>query len=118
MGQSEHVFRLVGNGLLAWAALVGTASVVLHSRVPWWRSRMGQHLWCYMLVMAVVLDLGVIKLVIGDSLPFQTLRLVTFVGVPIVMTWRLWLQIQAQREVRTDRDPAPRVANTPPEGTP
>jgi hypothetical protein len=91
----QGLFRLIGNCFLVWSALVGTASVVIHSRVPWWRSVFGRHLFYYMLVFAVVLDMGVIRLIVGDSWGFQLLRLVVFVGVPIVMTQRLILQIKA-----------------------
>jgi len=85
---------------------VGTASVVLHLRVPWWRSEMGRHLLYYMAVMALVLDLGVIRIVFGDSWWFALLRLITFIGVPAVMTQRLWLQIKAQRASRSGSDAA------------
>ncbi len=97
MDQHQALFQLIGNGFLVWAALVGTASVIVHLRVPWWTSIMGRHLLAYMMVFAVVLDLGVIKLIIGDSWGFQLLRLITFTGVPVVMSWRLYLQISAQR---------------------
>ena len=102
MDQQQDVFRLLGNALLVWAAVVATASVIVHSRVQWWHSIMGRHLMAYMFVVAAVLDLGVVKLVLGDSWGFALLRLVVFAGVPMVMSQRLYLQIRAQRETRTD----------------
>jgi len=102
VGQQQAVFSLLGNALLVWAALVATASVVVHSRVQWWHSIMGRHLMAYMFVVAAVLDLGVVKLVLGDSWSFALLRLVVFAGVPLVMSQRLYLQVKAQRENRTD----------------
>ena len=48
------------------------------------------------------LDLGVIRIVFGDSPWFQLVRLLVFVGVPLVMAQRLWLQVKAQRD-NTDR---------------
>jgi hypothetical protein len=93
----EDIFQLIGNVLLIWAAVMATLSVILHARVPWRRSEMGRHLMAYMGVMAAVLVLGVIRIFIGDSPWFQLIRLVTFIGVPIAMTWRVWLQIKAQR---------------------
>jgi hypothetical protein len=111
--QSQAVFQLIGNCFLVWAALVGTASVAVHLRVPWWYSVMGRHLMAYMCVFAVVLDLGVVKLIIGDSWGFQLLRLITFTGVPIVMTWRLLLQIKAQHAARTDPIVPPRIGDEP-----
>jgi hypothetical protein len=95
--QVEDIFQLIGNFLLIWAAVMATASVVLHLRVPWRSSAMGRHLMAYMAVMAAVLVLGVVRIVLGDSWWFQLIRLVTFIGVPIVMSWRVWLQVKAQR---------------------
>jgi|GEM_PF-4886576 len=95
----DHVelVRYAGNALVIWAALVGTLSVIVHMRVRWWETEMGQHVMAYMATIAVVLDLAVVRLVFGDSDAFQVLRLIVFVGIPISMTWRLWLQIKARR---------------------
>jgi hypothetical protein len=103
MDDLQGVLRVTGNAFLCWAALVATASVVVHARVLWWRSVMGRHLMAYMGVMALVLDLGVVRLVTGDSWWFQLIRLLVFVGVPVVMTWRLWLQIRAQHTARASK---------------
>ena len=102
MDSREGIYQIVGNGLLICAALVCTASVVMHLRVPWWRSEMGRHLLAYMGVMALTLDLGVIRIFFGDSWWFQLVRLVVFIGVPVVMAQRLWLQIKAQREAQDE----------------
>lgn len=96
--------QLIGNVLLFWSATAATLSVTLHARVPWRTSRVGRHLMAYMLAIAAVLDLGCIRVVIGDSHTFQVIRLVTFVGVPIVLTWRLWIQWDVQRSAQGDTD--------------
>lgn len=105
MDQSQELFRHIGNVLLICAALVCTASVVMHARVAWWRSEMGRHLMAYMAVMAATLDLGVIRSFFGDTWWFSLLRLIVFCGVPIVMVQRLWLQIKAQRATSTASAP-------------
>jgi len=89
--------RLAGNVLIILSAVITSASVAMHTRVPWWRSEMGRHLMAYMAVMAAVLDLSTIKILFGDTAGFALLRLIVFIGVPLVMAWRLWLQIKAQR---------------------
>lgn len=96
-GMEQGFLQLLGNGLLVWAALVGTASVVVHLRVFDRTMPMSRHLLLYMAAIAAVLDLGVVRLIVGDSWGFLLLRLVVFVGVPVLMTQRLYLQIQAQR---------------------
>lgn len=116
MGEHQALLQAIGNVLFVWSALVGTASVIVHLRVFDRRSVMSRHLLAYMIAIALVLDLGVIKLVTGDSWGFQLLRLVTFIGIPLVMTWRLLLQIQAQRSPRST--PPLGVVPTPKEGSP
>ena len=98
------MLRWVGNGLIVWAAAVGVASVIVHLRVRWWATQMGRHLLAYMSVMATVLVLSVVRLALGDTWWFQLLRLAVFIGVPIVMTQRLYLQLKAQRESRSADD--------------
>jgi len=91
------ILNTVGNVLIVWAALVGVASVVVHLRVFDRRSRMSVHLCLYMIIIAAVLVLSCIRIFLGDSAWFQFVRLIVFVGVPLVMTQRLVLQVQAQR---------------------
>lgn len=100
---SATVLREIGNVLIWWAAIVATLSVAVHARVRWWESPMGRHLMAYMSVIACVLVLSVIRATFGDAWWFALLRLITFVGVPIVMSQRLWLQLKAQRD--NHRDP-------------
>ena len=106
----QLIFREIGNVLIWWAAIVGTASVYVHSRIRWWDSAMGRHLMAYMSVIAAVLVLSVVRLIFGDSWWFALLRLIVFIGVPIAMTQRLWLQIQAQH---VDQSAVPPPLNPP-----
>lgn len=100
----QQVVNLIGSVLLTVAGLIGTANVIVHFRVRWFASQMGRHLMAYMAVVALVLDLGIVRFAIGDdSLGFQLLRLAVFAGVPAVMAQRLWLQIKAQRSERATR---------------
>lgn len=96
----QTVLNLIGTVLIFWGAGVGVASVIVHSRVDWWRSEMGRHLMAYMAVIAAVLVLSCIRALTGnsgDSWWFQLVRLIVFVGVPVVMTQRLVLQVKARR---------------------
>ena len=93
----DELIRYAGNALIAWAAVVGTASVIVHTRVRWRDTEMGRHLLVYMASIALVLDLSVVRIATGDSPWFQLLRLAVFVAVPLAMTQRLWLQLKARR---------------------
>ena len=92
----QQVLYTVGSVLLSYCAVVGTASVYVHSRVDWRASPIGKHLMYYMAAMALTLDLGVIRFIFGDSNWFQVLRTVVFIGIPVVMTQRLILLWRAQ----------------------
>ena len=109
---NQSIVHGIGTVLIHWAAAVGLLSVWAHSRVTWWHTVMGRHLMAYMGIMATVLILSCIANDIGDSWWFQLLRLVVFIGVPVVMTQRLWLQFKAQRT------PADSTSSLPPEETP
>lgn len=107
MSQSQGIFQWVANIAIHVAAFVGVASVIVHTRVPWRNSPMGRHLMYYMSIIALVLVLSVIRADAGgDTWWFALLRLIVFLGVPIVMAQRLWLQIKAQRDAR-DEDTSP-----------
>lgn len=92
-----QVLSFVGSILLTYCAAVGTASVYVHSRVDWRATQMGRHVMYYMAAITLTLDLGVIRFLFGDSPWFQALRTVVFLGIPVVMTQRLYLLIRAQR---------------------
>ena len=91
------VVQQIGDVLVLVAALVATASVVVHATVPWWRTHIGKHLMFYMLSIAAVLDTSAVRVVAGASLDtpwFAVLRLVVFATVPVVLTWRFWIQVR------------------------
>lgn len=95
----QDTLSLVGSILLALAAVIATASVVVHAQVRWWASQMGRHLMAYMAVIAAVLDLGLIRFLFSGTgvFWFEVLRLVVFAGVPVVLGQRLYLQLKARR---------------------
>lgn len=96
------VLRVAGNVVIVAAAVIGLTSVYVHTRVDWMATQMGRHLMAYMAVIAATLALAVIRMLLGDSTWFALLRLAVFVGVPIVMGQRLYLQIKAQVEDAQD----------------
>lgn len=106
----QAIFEVGGSVLVFWAAAAGVASVIVHAQVPWWRSEMGRHLMAYMSIIAAVLVLSCVRVLTGnsgDSWWFQLVRLIVFIGVPIVMTQRLLLQLKARR-ARNEQDPTTR----------
>lgn len=98
MSDYQAIVNIAGSVLIVWAAVVGVASVAVHLRVFDRHSQMSRHLLWYMSIIAAVLVLSCVKIFTGDSGWFQLLRLGVFLGVPLVMSHRLYLQIQAQRK--------------------
>lgn len=107
----QELLHLAGTVFVHWAALVGLASVIVHLRVFDRHSRMSMHLMFYMIMIDAVLILSCVVNDIGDSPWFQALRLAVFIGVPVAMTQRLFIQVSAQRA-------APGTAALQPDGKP
>ena len=93
----DDTLRTVGTVIYVAMAAVGTLSVIVHSRVRWWATQMGRHVMVYMLSIAVVLDLGVIRLLVGDTAWFAAVRVAALAVVLAAMTQRLYLQVAARR---------------------
>lgn len=94
--------HLVGNILLWMAVVPAVGSVIVFSRVTWWRSTWGMHVMAYMVAVMIPLVLGCVRLVFGDSEWFQALRTGSFGLVVIVLWWRFVITIQAFREGSPD----------------
>lgn len=68
------------------------------------RSALGRHLMAFMVALAFLAVLGAIRIVTGDSLLWQVLRVVGFLGLCFVAWWR-WLVVH-QARVASDREHA------------
>ncbi len=91
----------IGVYLSAGASTAGLAGFVLLAR--FWRSRGGWHVFWYMLMITWVLDMIVVRDLLGDSPWFVWLRAGTFaVGMPAVLAWRSWIifDLQLRRRYR------------------
>lgn len=97
----ETVIR-IGNVLLVVATIPAVLSVLVFARVAWWRSRWGRHLFAYMSAIAVVLLLGCLRLLYGESIIFASIRVAAFFAVVVALWWRLWFVFQAYREGSPD----------------
>ncbi len=73
--------------------------VLYHRLAAWWKSEAGRHVMSFMAIIAAVLVLSSLRALLGASLDtpwFQWLRVAVFVGVPVVIGWRIRLLIRAQ----------------------
>lgn len=67
---------------------------------------MGRHLQAFMVVSAVLLNLGVIRQLGGADLDtgwFAWMRFGAFCFLPIVLGWRYWILVKLQMEERRKR---------------
>jgi hypothetical protein len=90
--------NILGNWLLVIAMIPAVLSVLVYSRVKWYRSQAGIHLMTYMAAIASVLLLGVLRIVIADSEVFYLIRVLAYIAVVIVLWWRLSFLIKSYRE--------------------
>ena len=89
----------IGVYLSAAISTVGFVGFALTAR--FWHSRGGWHVFWYMLVLAWVFDLAVIRHVFGDPSWFEWVRVGSFaVGMPIVLAWRSWIIFDLQLRPR------------------
>lgn len=108
------MITVVGNVLLILAAIPATAAAILYAAgVTWWRSRWGRHLFSYMTSVALVLDLGIIRLVFEDRWWFAALRSVAYTLVVVALWWRLVFVYQAYREGSPDESAPDQKELTP-----
>jgi hypothetical protein len=99
--------QVIGNVLLVLSALIATAFIVVyHWSALWWRSHDGRHVMAFMASLAMVLDLAMLRLVVGRPEWFEAVRTLTFVTIPVVLSWRFAILIKAQfssrRQVQGD----------------
>lgn len=89
----------IGNVLLVLGAIPATSAAVLYGfGVTWWRSSWGRHVVVYMASLALVFDLGVIRLLGGERPGFPALRVAAFSLVVVALWWRLFVVVQAYLE--------------------
>lgn len=91
------MFRQLGFVLLTVSALPAVLSVVVHLTTPWTRTRMGRHLMAYAAAIAAVLVTWTVGFFFQSPPWFDIVRLAVFSLVPVVLWWRLWMQVQARR---------------------
>lgn len=95
--------RVIGNIELIAAAVAANWFVIRYHWLARWRQTPGgRHVMAFGLSIAAVLDLALLRLVIGDSLLFQAVRTVVFNSFLFVLVWRCWLLEREQRAHRKD----------------
>ncbi len=97
--------QLLGTIGVYLSAAVSTAGFVAFALTArFWSSRGGWHVFWYMLVITWVLDLVVVRYLVGDAPWFAWFRAVTFaIGMPLVLGWRSWIIFDLQIRHRNDR---------------
>lgn len=110
---TPQLLGTIGVYLSAAFATAGFVGFALHAR--FWRSRGGWHVFWYMLVIAWVVDLAVVRSLFGDAPWFAWLRAGTFaVGMPLVLAWRSWIIFDLQLLHRFRNDGTYRGADSRP----
>ncbi len=87
----------IGDALLYVTALGASLSVLIYSRVPWWRTPIGRHAMAYMAAIAAVVDMAAVRHIFGPYWIFDQVRAATYASVGFVIWWRLVVLVKARR---------------------
>ncbi|WP_066373998.1 putative phage holin [Herbidospora mongoliensis] len=94
------------------AVLANACTLVYGLGFRWWTSGYGRHLLAYMATVAVIIDVWMARLLIGEWSWWPYLRLATFALLPVVLGWLLAIILRALprelRERRAERAHRPR----------
>jgi hypothetical protein len=98
-----HLYLLV---IALYTTAVAWISVAVHARTRWRETQVGRHLMAYMLGLALTFTALTIGVVAEYELPLwlEHVRAVLYLSAPIVVTWRLVLQIQARHHPLVDQE--------------
>lgn len=91
----------IGSVLLIVTALLALACVVSQALLArWWTTPAGRHVFAFQAVLAAVLTLWALRVWLPDNDLVRALRSIAFVGVPVVLAWRLAIIIRTWRAQR------------------
>ncbi len=100
----DPFMQRLGDVLLLTAFLATVLFVLIYGHYADWRgSRFGNHLIKFMQVVMLALGLGVIRLFFDDPPFFFALRALIFLGVNWVLWWRVWIVLEEQGVVTSER---------------
>ncbi|GAB1823588.1 putative phage holin [Herbidospora sp. RD11066] len=107
------MIETVGSALIVLFAVLGNACALVYGLgFRWWRSGYGRHMLAFMGALAVIIDVWVARLLLGEWSWYPELRLAAFALLPIVTGWRLAILLRALpaelRERRAERAHRPR----------
>ncbi|WP_036322040.1 putative phage holin [Microbispora sp. ATCC PTA-5024] len=96
--------RLTGTVLILVSAVLATGCVAAQGLLArWWKTDAGRHTFVFQAVFALCLDLWALRVVVPDGAWFLIARLVAFMGVPVVLAWRLEVIIRTWQRGRRAR---------------
>jgi hypothetical protein len=85
---------------LVLAFLQALAFVIRYLMTDWYRHSMGRHAMAFMVALALVLSIGIVREFVPEWIDLDTARLVTYILINTVFAWRLWLLFTGQRRNR------------------
>lgn len=83
---------------VVWAVMAGHLFIVFyHIRHKWWGNSVGRHMMSFMGGLTAILDLSLIAQVWPGMPGRQELRILVWVLIPFLFTWRLIILLRAKR---------------------
>lgn len=97
----EELAYKLGDFMIYYCAIVAVLFVVVYSVLArWWRTAFGQHLFSFMLVIALVFIYIVITKMFGRFDGWEYVRLALIGSLATVLTWRVWILLKVQIQNR------------------
>ncbi|MGW4411761.1 putative phage holin [Nonomuraea sp. NPDC004702] len=92
---------MAANVLLIVTALLALACVVSQALLArWWETPAGRHVFAFQGVVAALASLWSLRVWFPDNETIRLLRNIAFVGLPVVIGWRLAIIIRTWRAKR------------------
>ncbi|MFF0867614.1 hypothetical protein ACFYUV_38035 [Nonomuraea sp. NPDC003560] len=98
---------LIANVVLVVTAVLALACVAAHALLArWWRTGAGRHVFAFQAVVAALTTVVALRTWFPDSDVIRTARSIAFLGLPVVLGWRLAIIIRTWRRERRARKEA------------
>ena len=91
----ERLIIMVG---VVWAVMAGHCFILFyHLRYRWWNNSVGRHMMSFMAGLTAILDLSLIAQMWPDMPGRQELRILVWILIPFLFTWRLVLLLTVKQ---------------------
>ena len=94
----------LANVLIVITAVIALACVAAQALLArWWRTPAGRHVFAFQAVLAAIATLWALRVWFPDNDTIRAARSLAFLGLPVVLGWRLAIIVRTWRAERRAR---------------